>query len=103
MGRARLFWSKTQGRPAAGQPWAGILRTVGARLNHGVQNAGLRFAISNWVGNRQSAISIWQLALFPCAQLPICDFKFPIGAIAIGNQHSALGNWISNWGSHARA
>ena len=42
MGRARLFGSNTQGRPAAGQPWADILRTVGARLTHCVQNVQLR-------------------------------------------------------------
>jgi hypothetical protein len=36
MGRLVILIGYTQGRPAAGQPWADILRTVGARLNNGV-------------------------------------------------------------------
>jgi hypothetical protein len=32
MGRLVILIGYTQGRPAAAQPWADILRTVGARL-----------------------------------------------------------------------
>ena len=59
MGRLVILIEYTQGRPAAGQPWAGILRTVGARLNHGapkVQTPGGERAKPSYFNNRGSQV-----------------------------------------------
>jgi hypothetical protein len=40
LGRLVILIGYTQGRPAAGQPWADILRTFGARLANGVSWGG---------------------------------------------------------------